>query len=93
VRASAAAPQKESRRQSQAVKLPLDAAQAEKYAALSAALEARLSALSKQLPDDGELPTIDIASWDDEELLKEGRELRKSDDGVRQVLSRGSTEP
>lgn len=59
----------------QSAKLPLDAAQAEKYVAISRAFEARLSDLYKKAPDDKQLPTIETEKWDDEELLKEGREL------------------
>ena len=55
--------------------MPLDAAQAEKYVAISRAFEARLSDLYKQAPDDKQLPTLQTEQWDDEELLKEGREL------------------
>ena len=71
----AAAPQRNYQR---SVKLPLDAAQAENYLAISRAFEARLSDLYKQAPDDKQLPTIKTETWDDEELLKEGRELGKA---------------
>lgn len=73
----ATAPQRSAQR---SAKLPLDAAQAEKYAAISRAFEARLSNLYTQAPNDEQLPTIDTEAWDDEELLKEGRELRNAED-------------
>jgi hypothetical protein len=78
----ATAPQKNSQR---AVKLPLDAAQAEKYVAISRAFEARLSELYKRAPDDKELPNIDTEAWDDEELLKEGRELESGEHAEQRV--------
>lgn len=71
-RLHAAAPQSHAERSS---KLPLDAAQAEKYMAISRAISARLNRVYKEAPDDRQLPKVEADLWDDEELLREGREL------------------
>lgn len=53
--------------------------------AISRGFQARLSKLYKEAPDDVQLPNIDTDTWDDDELLREGRELDRAEEGSQGV--------